>query len=97
MDLELLASMWFIININTRGVLDEHCTHRLTDESFSITNLDLAVQPHRGHLLQALETEGVELEHGAAVFGVLEYSHSVVRRAAVGKWRGYWSNMVLHV
>ncbi len=60
-------------------------THWLTDEPLSITNLDLTVKPDCGHLLQPLEAERVELEHGAAVFGVLENSHSVVRGAAGGK------------
>jgi len=43
------------------------------------------VKPHSGHLLQPLEAERVEFEHGAAVFGVLKDGHSVVSRAAVGK------------
>lgn len=61
------------------------CTHWMTDEPVSVTNLDLAVKPDRGHLLQPLEAERVELEHRAAVFGVLKYGHSVVGGAAVGR------------
>lgn len=59
------------------------CTHRLTDESFPVTDVDLAVQPHGGDLLKALEAERVELEDRATVFGVLEDGHRVVGRAAV--------------
>lgn len=54
------------------------CTHWLADEPLSITNLDLTVKPDRGHFLQPLEAERVELEHGAAVFAVLENSHGAV-------------------
>lgn len=43
------------------------------------------MKPNSGHLLLPLEAERVELEHGAAVFGVLKNSHSVVGGAAVGK------------
>lgn len=57
---------------------DNVFTHRQTDKPLSVTNVNLTVQPHSGHLLQPLETEGVELEHGAAVLGVFKYSHSVV-------------------
>lgn len=46
--------------------------------------MDLAVEPHGGHLLLAAEAERVELEGGAAVFGVLENVHRVVGRAAEG-------------
>jgi len=60
-------------------------THRLTDESLCVTNLDLTVKPDRRNLLQPLEAERVELKHGAAVFGVLENSHSSVGGAAVGR------------
>ena len=58
------------------------CPHWLTVEPVSVTDLDLAVKPHGGHLLQPLEPERVELEHGAAVFGVLKDGHSAVRGAA---------------
>lgn len=58
-------------------------THWQTDEPLSVTHLDLTVQPHGRHLLQPLEAKRVELEHGAAVFGVLENGHSVVGGAAV--------------
>lgn len=74
-----------LMRMRTFSSSDKCCTHRLTDEPLSITNLDLAVEPHRGHFLQPLEAERVELEHGSAVFGVLKNSHSVVRWAAVGK------------
>lgn len=43
------------------------------------------MEPHRGDLLQPLEAEGMELEGGAAVFGVLEDCHGVVRGTAVGR------------
>lgn len=62
-------------------------THWLADKPVSIANLDLAVQPHRGRLLQPLEAEGVELEGGAAVFGVLEDGHSAVGGATDGTQR----------
>lgn len=65
-------------------------THWLTDQSVSITHLDLTVKPDCGHLLQPLEAERVELEHGAAVFGVLKNSHSVVGGAAVGRQRRFY-------
>lgn len=61
-------------------------THGLAQQSVSVADLDLAVEPHRGDLLQPLEAEGMELEGGAAVFGVLEDCHGVVRWAAVGRW-----------
>lgn len=40
------------------------------------------MEPHSGHLFLPLEAERVELEHGAAVFGILEDRHSAVRGAA---------------
>lgn len=43
------------------------------------------MKPHSRDLLQPLEAEWIELEHGAAVFGILKYGHSVVRWAAVEK------------
>lgn len=69
-------------------------THWLAHEPVSIADLDLAVEPHRGHLLQPLEAEGVELEGGAAVFGIVENGHSVVRGAAVGRrnQQSCWNN-----
>lgn len=63
---------------------EKWCTHWLADKPVSIANLDLAVQPHRRRLLQPLEAEGVELEGGAAVFGVLEDGHSAVGGATDG-------------
>lgn len=59
-------------------------THRLAVKPVSVADLDLAVQPHRRHLLQPLEAEGVELEGGAAVFGVFEDGHSAVGGATDG-------------
>lgn len=59
------------------------CTHRLADEPVSVTHLDLAVKPDCGHLFQPLEAERVELEHGAAVFGILKNGHGDVGGAAV--------------
>lgn len=56
-------------------------THRFTDEPLSVTDLDLTVEPHRGHFLQTLETERVELERRVAVFGVIKNRHRVVCRA----------------
>lgn len=58
-------------------------THRLAHEPLAVTHLDLTVEPDRGHLLQPLEAERVELEHGAAVFGVLKDGHGAVGGAAV--------------
>lgn len=45
------------------------------------------MQPHRRRLLQPLEAEGVELEGGAAVFGVLEDAHGAVGGATDGTQR----------
>lgn len=64
--------------------LQEWYTYWLADKPVSIANLDLAVQPHRRHLLQPLEAEGVELEGGAAAFGVFKDGHSAVRGATDG-------------
>ena len=53
-------------------------SYRLAEEALPITDGDLTVEPHRGHLIEALEAERVELEHGAAVLGVLKDDHCVV-------------------
>lgn len=45
------------------------------------------MQPHRRHLLQPLEAEGVELEGGAAVFAVFKDGHGAVGGAADGRQR----------
>lgn len=45
------------------------------------------MQPHRRHLLQPLEAEGVELEGGAAIFAVFEDGHGAVGGAADGRQR----------
>lgn len=70
--------------VKEKGLQD---THWLADKPVSITNLDLAVQPHRRHLLQPLEAEGVELEGGAAIFAVFKDGHSAVGGAADGRQR----------
>ena len=57
-------------------------THWLAVELLSVTQLDVAVEPHSGHLVQPLEAERVELEGGAAVLGVVKYGDRVVRRTA---------------
>lgn len=62
-------------------------THRLAGQPFPVTDLHLTVQPHRRHLLQPLEAEGVELEGGAAVFGVFIDGHRAVGGAAGGQRR----------
>lgn len=65
--------------------VDRAETHRPTRQPVAVAHLHLAVQPHGGRLLQALEAEGVELESGAAVFGILKDGDGVVRGAAVGR------------
>lgn len=84
-------------------------THRPTRQPVAVTHLNLTVQPHGGRLVQALEAEGVELEGGAAVFGVVKDGDGVVRGAAVGRrhigslmtpftfenvWRNVWEELV---
>lgn len=60
-------------------------THRPTWQPVAVTHLHLTVQPHSGRLVQTLEAEGVELEGGAAVFGIVKDSNGVIRWAAVGR------------
>lgn len=66
-------------------LVDSAEAHRPTLQPVCVTQLHLAVQPHCGRLLQTLEAERVELEGGAAVFGILEDGDSVIRGAAVGR------------
>lgn len=77
-----IAVLWLSVVLEPR-----EDTHGLADKPVSVTDLDLAVQPHRRHLLQPLEAEGVELEGGAAVFAVFKDGHSAVGGAADGRQR----------